>query len=199
MPGLDLEAIGTGQALSQRGELLVRYLNHLAASTADEVLMAFLGQVVGRGSVTEVDVVDHAEVLEGDEVAVDRGVRHVGMAGFDFLHDVLGAQVPASTEQNGDRCPPAQGGSSPPATHLIQDGLDRIGVYPRHDLSLETQGCSAGEMTVGQNRLISLSGPITMSGELAGLSQRNSWSRSPRGGATQHSLRSAELAVWTPR
>jgi hypothetical protein len=107
------EPIGRFQVAGQGGELSVGNVDDFPAALADEVLVGFVGEVVGGRSVTEVDVFDEADVLQGDELAVDGGVGHVRKLAFHPLDDVLGSQVEVSgVEKDLDGGPATRGGPS---------------------------------------------------------------------------------------
>ena len=64
VPGLQGEAEVVEEAFRQGAEDLVGDLDDLGARLADEMLVEVVGEVVHGAAVTEVHVVDDAEILE---------------------------------------------------------------------------------------------------------------------------------------
>ena len=123
VPGLEPEAVAREQRLLQRSEERRRHLDHITADLADDVLMGVVGQVVHRPPVTEVDVVDDAQVLQVGEGAVDRRPVDVRVAFAYALGEVVGGDVLARAHQLGEQGSPA---GRHPTTPLTDQGQESI-------------------------------------------------------------------------
>jgi hypothetical protein len=127
MPRVDSKAVRALELVGKGAKGVVGHLDHLAAAFAQKVLMRMFGQVVCRGPVSEVDVLDDAEFLERGQVAIDRRLGNVGMLQPDLGHDVLGAQVSAAVvEQNPDGRSPCISDPTAALSKLADDLIHRI-------------------------------------------------------------------------
>jgi len=127
VPRVDSEAVGGDQLFGEGSEGLLGDLDHLAATFTQQVLVAVFGQMVGGGAVAKMDVLDHPELFEGGQVAIDGRFGHVWMLEFDLGHDVLGAQVGlAGVEQDADGGSAGVSGPAAAVSNLADDRFHPI-------------------------------------------------------------------------
>jgi hypothetical protein len=105
------ESVLVFEAFGELLELVAGDFDDRLAVSADQVAVFLVGEVEGGGAVSEVDVGDDTEVLEGAEGAVDGGLGHVGETGAYLPNDVFGAQVTVvgSGQEDLDGSPPGSG------------------------------------------------------------------------------------------
>ena len=88
------EAVLGGDALPHRGDNIIGQFPLLAAGSADEVVVAFLDELVFAGAAAEIGLADQAEITQEFEVAVDGAAVEAGDGSLDAGVDLIGGEVP---------------------------------------------------------------------------------------------------------
>jgi len=119
----------------ERVEEIGRRVHNPAADLADQVVMRLGRQVVDRTPVAQMHVIDHTELLERVERAVDGGAVHVGVVGLHRGGQVVRALVRVIGREHGDhRAPHGRDANTLLAEvrqdririHILRIPLDRI-------------------------------------------------------------------------
>ena len=92
-------AEGGAQLVADRIEPAGRDGRDAVAALADQVLVVLAGERVEPGPVADMQVGDHAEVLQAVEVAVDRGELQLGQRAAEPAGDVLGRRGAVGGEE----------------------------------------------------------------------------------------------------
>jgi hypothetical protein len=120
---IHLEAVVPIDRAQERLQLRGGKLDHGLARLADEVLMLFVGEVVDRASVAEVDVIDHADLLERIERAVDGRDVDGRETSVDVGREFFRGDVSVRGEDRFDDHLPRRGSPTAGRSERIEDGI----------------------------------------------------------------------------
>ncbi len=140
MPGADLEAVAAPEVTGQIREQLGRDLDDGPAVLADEVLMDVVGQVVHRGAVTQVRVLDQAELGEGVQAPVDGGAMHVRMQPVDLGGELVGGKVSVGAGQGAQERPASGRHPLPPTAEALDQLVDPFVPHLRKPIRASGKG-----------------------------------------------------------
>lgn len=122
--GVEAEAVLALEAGAEAVEDVRREFNDRSALVADQVVMGVVDEVVHGRPVAEMDVVDHSEVGQRVECAVDGRQVDLGMSAFDLLGERLGGDVMLGVEQRGNDRPARLGHPPASLSESFQDLLE---------------------------------------------------------------------------
>jgi hypothetical protein len=98
--GVEREAVGFVDLLCQAGERAVGDVDHGVAPVADEVSVPGVAQVVERGAVTGMDVLDDADVAEALQHPVHRRRRDPGLSTPDRFDQIVCGEVAVGLDED---------------------------------------------------------------------------------------------------
>ncbi len=98
--GVEREAVGLVDLLRQPGEGAVGDVDHGVAAVADEVGVAGVAQVVERGAVAGMDVLDDADLAEALQHPIHRRRRDAGLSTPDRFDQIVRGQMAVGLDED---------------------------------------------------------------------------------------------------
>ena len=122
---IDSEAVACFRLTDERPEQHLRYFDRFAALATDKVTVIVTREVIGRWAVSEMDMLNDAEVLQLIEIAIDSRQVDIWRDALDIGGEFFDGAVPIAfveaLEQHaaGGRDPPPFG--TQPLDHLLDE------------------------------------------------------------------------------